>query len=53
MLEQDLLAMGMQFHSLAADTKKDLPPSFSQLYLGQTTVILPYREVREDIHELH
>ena len=37
----------MLFHSLAADIKKDLPPSNSQL--GQTTVILPYREVREDI----
>ena len=40
----------MLFHSLAADIKKELPPnSNSRLYLGQTTVILPYREVRDDI----
>ena len=49
MFEHDLISAGMLFHSLAADIKKDLPPSIARLYLGQTTVIFPYREVRDDV----
>ncbi len=44
------MVAGILFHNFVADTANDLPPSISRLYFGQTSVTLPYLELRlEDI----
>ena len=44
------MVAGILFHNFVADTANDLPPSVSRLYFGQTSVTLPYLELRlEDI----
>ena len=42
-----LIAIGVLFQSLVAETIKDRPLSVSLLYLGQTALVLEYLVLRE------